>query len=107
MSEYIKGELKLNSDFSGLAQIDGITIFVVLPNNCETTEQLSRRKANAKELVRRWNAFEEGGTVEASRKQLLKYASHDPDCHKISRIGVDNNCTCDFEVAIAKAKKEG
>ena len=86
---HTKGELKLNSHRTGLAQIDGITLFVVLPNNCETTEQLSRRKVNAKELIRRWNAFEEGGLVGDLRKAA------DEGLHECERVKI--NCTCGYK----------
>ena len=47
-------------------------------------------------------------TAEAINAELLtafkRYATHDPDCHKISRFGVDNDCTCGFDKALIKSK---
>jgi len=61
--KHTKGEINLCSDSLGLAQIEGKTIFVVFPCMCNTPKDLALRVANSKELVHRWNAFEEDGLV--------------------------------------------
>ena len=66
--EHTKGKLELSSHCTGLAQIGGITRFAVFPNMCNTPMQLARRNANAKELVRRWNAFEKDGLVDELKR---------------------------------------
>lgn len=52
---YTKGELKLGHIIN-LAQIDGKTIFVVMPAHCNTAKEILQVKANGKELIRRWNS---------------------------------------------------
>lgn len=36
-------------------------------------------------------------TIEHLKRVIKRYATHDPDCHKVSIIGVDNDCTCGFD----------
>lgn len=58
MNEYTKGKLELN-DIRPWEIWVGADIHIAdVHGNHET------RRANARELVRRWNAFEEGGLVE-------------------------------------------
>lgn len=35
-------------------------------------------------------------------RALEKHCSHDPDCHFVSAIGVDNKCTCGLKAALGK-----
>uniref|UniRef100_A0A6M3KM01 Uncharacterized protein n=1 Tax=viral metagenome TaxID=1070528 RepID=A0A6M3KM01_9ZZZZ len=55
MSEAKHTKLEIYEEFAGLAQIDGKTIFVVMPTLIENTDDLVLRKANTEELLRRWN----------------------------------------------------
>jgi len=36
-------------------------------------------------------------------QQWRKFMTHDSDCHKISRIGVDNDCTCGLDRALKES----
>lgn len=82
-----------------------------------------KKTALAKEIVRRWNAFEEdyrvdlvvnAEKVKQQRDDLLevlnKYGYHRDDCNLCSLIpcvkknGKKVGCTCGFEAAIAKCE---
>ena len=76
MSEYTKGKLELSSEYGEnciIVDSKGNEIFDACPIDSETDENKRNNnqfwasgkitKANAKELVRRYNAFEEDGIV--------------------------------------------
>ena len=63
MAEFTKGELTQGKS-NTLLYINGINFGDVLVGGLPH----EKCEANAKELVRRWNAFEEGGIVDELRK---------------------------------------
>lgn len=38
--------------------------------------------------------------LKGRKAALIRYATHDSDCHKVSAIGVTNDCTCGLEQAL-------
>ena len=91
-TKHTKGKLEINKDFAGLIEIDGETIFVVMPSIVNSIQELEQRKANGKELLRRWN----------SHNDLLKA------CKAVSRLVGDFRPDAEtmdlIEAAIAKAE---
>jgi len=113
MSKHTKDELKLCPDFVGLAQIEGKTVFVVLPSMCNTPADLALRVANGNELVRRWNS--QPDLLEACEKvqdwldtsslqQILVHYTEDTRKHALI-MGIASHLER-LEAAIAKAQSK-
>lgn len=97
MSEYTKGKMELN-DIRPWEIWVGADIHIAdVHGNHEA------RRANAKEIVRRWNAFEEGGIVSdlvKDGKDLLLFSECSPFCEDRKRAQDK------FKITLAKARPE-
>lgn len=73
---FTEGKLELCENFSGLAQIDGKTVFVVMPNNCETVNDIKTRKDNGKRLLQCWNGYDELYRACEKAMSMLNHVGH-------------------------------
>ncbi len=77
----------------------GWRIILVDENDTDILHGYAKDKAedHAKELVRRWNAFEDGGLVDELRKALGKYGEHETGCV------LGEACNCGLKAALTKS----
>lgn len=109
MSEYTKSRLRtlIESEKCPVI-IDGDNEAII----CQMVADDPMDEANARELVRRWNAFEDGGAVKGlldACKELLPLAEKAPGCSSPDcTICPKNKATkTKAKAAIAAAEKEG
>lgn len=116
MNEYTKGflmqEQAAENAIDILSKRDGYSVVASIVA-CDEDELSGTQRANATELVRRWNAFEEGGLVEdlvnECKKAMLDIAEasikFERKHHKIGQEWLEQ-AIHRLEAALAKAGKE-
>ncbi len=75
LMEHTKGKMEEVPDFVGLLQINGQTICCVSPVSCQSVEDLEKRKANAKHLVKCWNSHDD---LLAACEMIIRVLDGDP-----------------------------
>lgn len=110
MSEYTKGELGVSDDYGdSLVIVDnrGEEIATVSAIDAEGNNWVYgvKSKANATELVRRWNAFEEGGSHEALLEACERYVRMQDKINQEMGRKPTNTMYNMMKAAVAAAKK--